>query len=59
MPKPNGPKRRKVTHRQVERTIYLVLIVLLALYGFRDSEAAVNLIGAVKDAFLLLFNLTP
>jgi hypothetical protein len=59
MPKPNGPKRRKVTRRQVERTIYLVLIVLLALYGLRDSGAAVSLIGAVKEAFLLLFNLTP
>lgn len=59
MPKPNGSKRRKVTRRQIERTIYLVLIVLLALYGLRDSQAAVSLIGAVKDAFFLLFNLTP
>lgn len=59
MSKPNGPRRRRPTRAQVERTIYLVLIVLLALYGLRDSGAAVSLIGAVKDAFLLLFNLTP
>ena len=59
MPKQNGSNRRKVTRQQVERTGYLVLIVLLALYGLRDSGAAVSLIGAVKDAFLLLFNLTP
>lgn len=59
MSKPNGPRRRRPTRAQVERTIYLALIVLLALYGLRDSGAAVSLIGAVKDAFLLLFNLTP
>lgn len=59
MSKQNGSNRRKVTRQQVERTVYLVLIVLLALYGLRDSGAAVSLIGAVKDAFLLLFNLTP
>ena len=39
------PKKRKITRRRVERTLYLVLIVLLALYGLRDSGAAVSLLS--------------
>lgn len=45
------PKKRKITRRRVERTLYLVLIVLLALYGLRDSGAAVSLIGLSKMPF--------
>ena len=42
--------------RDVERIVYLVLIVLAALYGLVNSEAAVSLLGAIKDAFSLLIN---
>jgi len=45
----------KGNREKVERWVYMVVIVLLALYGLRDSEAAVRLIEAVKGAFLILF----
>lgn len=41
-----------------ERVIYILLIILLVLYGLRDSEYAqhaVKLIHAVYEAFTLLF----
>nr|DAM13598.1 MAG TPA: hypothetical protein [Caudoviricetes sp.] len=57
--KSKRPESRKVSRRSVERTVYLILIILLALYGVRDSEAAVSLLGAIKDAFSLLINNTP
>lgn len=47
-------KKKKITRAAVERTIYLILIVGLAVYGFWNSEAAVSLINAIKDAFSLL-----
>lgn len=51
---------RRCSRRDVERTVYLVLIVLVALYGLVNSEAAVSLLGAIKDAFSLLINtVTP
>lgn len=43
----------------MERTIYLVLIVVLAIYGLINSEAAVSLIIAIKDAFSILLNYHP
>mgnify|MGYP003623395450 CR=1 FL=1 len=52
-------KKRKITRKAVERTIYLILIVGLTLYGLKNSEAAIGLINTIKDAFSLLFNLTP
>lgn len=52
-------KKRKITRAAVERTIYVILIVALAIYGLRHSEAAVSLINAIKDAFSLLLNTAP
>jgi hypothetical protein len=46
----------RYSRRAVERTVYLVLIVLVALYGLVNSQAAVSLLGAIKDAFSLLIN---
>lgn len=43
----------------MERTIYLILIVVLAIYGLKDSETAVSLINAIKDAFSILLNYNP
>ena len=52
--------KRGCSRRAVERTVYLVLIVLMALYGLVNSQAAVSLLGAIKDAFSLLINtVTP
>lgn len=54
----NDAKKKKITRAAVERTIYLILIAALSIYGFKNSEAAVSLINAIKDAFLILFNKT-
>jgi hypothetical protein len=45
----------KLTQKKVERVIYVLLIIGLAAYGLKDSEAAVRLITAVKEAFSILF----
>jgi hypothetical protein len=42
----------------VERTIYLVLVVVLAVWGLWHSEAAVALINAIREAFSILLNTT-
>lgn len=52
-------EKKKITRQAVERTIYLILIVGLAVYGLWDSVAAVSLINAIKDAFLILLNTAP
>lgn len=51
--------KRKITRAAVERTIYVILIVALAIYGLKDSETAVSLITAIKDAFSILLNYNP
>ena len=38
-----------------ERIAYILIVIVLAIYGFRDSEAAERLIRAVKEAFTILF----
>lgn len=54
-----GDGKRKNTRAAVERTVYLILIIMLVLYGIRNTEAAVGLIEAIKDAFTILFNNAP
>ncbi|KAA6302904.1 MAG: hypothetical protein EZS26_001074 [Candidatus Ordinivivax streblomastigis] len=44
----------KPTRKNIERTIYLLIIIILVAYGFKDSEAAAVLINAVKEAFSIL-----
>ncbi len=51
-------KKHKITRGAVERTIYLIIIVGLTVWGLWHSEAAVGLINAVKEAFSLLINTT-
>jgi hypothetical protein len=54
------PKRKGgITRADIERTIYLVLVVGLTVWGLWHSEAAVGLIGAVREAFSILLNITP
>lgn len=51
--------RRKITRPAVERIIYLILIIVLVIYGVWNTEAAVSLIEAIKDAFTVLFTNAP
>lgn len=45
----------KISRRSAERITYIVLIIILVLYGiFKDSTAAELLLRAVKDAFSIL-----
>ncbi|MCS2956829.1 hypothetical protein NXX53_06010 [Bacteroides salyersiae] len=46
---------KKLSRKTIERTIYIVLIVALVVYGMlKDSEAAANLLKAITEAFTLL-----
>lgn len=46
---------RKISRRTMERIVYIVLIIILVVFGiFKDSGAAEVLIRAVKDAFSIL-----
>lgn len=51
MTRDKGGRRRRCSRRDVERIVYLVLIVLAALYGLVNSEAAVSLLGPLKTPF--------
>lgn len=46
---------KKISRQDKERMVYMVLIVVLVIFGiFKDSDAAEVLIRAVKDAFSIL-----
>lgn len=46
---------RKISRRTMERIVYIVLIIILVVFGiFKDSATAEVLIRAVKDAFSIL-----
>lgn len=46
---------KKISRRTMERMIYILLIVMLVIFGiFKDSGVAEVLIRAVKDAFSIL-----
>lgn len=47
-----SPEKRK----NLERGIFMVLIIGLTLYGLKDVNAAEKIIRALTDAFALLFN---
>lgn len=49
-------KKKKITRKDIERIVYIIIIMGLAIYGVKDSDAAVKLIQAVNQAFSLLFN---
>lgn len=42
--------------KDLERGIFIALIVLLTFYGLKDIDAAEKLIRALTDAFSILFN---
>lgn len=47
-------KKKDEKIRKRERAVYIVLIVLLALYGLVNSEGAATLIRAIAEAFTLI-----
>lgn len=49
---------RPKQNKELERGIFIILIILLTLYGLKDIDAAEKLIRALTDAFTILFNNT-
>lgn len=47
-------KKQKIKRENVAWWVYLVLIVLLVFWGFRDSKSAELLIRVLHEAFSLL-----
>ena len=45
----------KPSARQMERIVYILIILALVCYGFKDCTAAEALIRVVKEAFSILF----
>ena len=46
---------KKISSRNMERIIYIALIIILVIFGiFKDSAGGEMLIRAVKDAFSIL-----
>lgn len=50
------PKKSEQQRRRRERTLYIVLIVLLTLYGLVHTEEAATLIRAISEAFSVLLS---
>jgi hypothetical protein len=44
----------RLSRKTIERAVYILLVILLVIYGLKDSEAAAVLINAVKEAFSIL-----
>jgi hypothetical protein len=47
-------KKVKFTQKNMERAVYILLIIVLVIYGLKDSDAAATLMNAVKEAFSIL-----
>ena len=50
-------KKKGTKAKQTERNVYMAIIIILALYGLRDSEATVKLIESVSKALSVLLTL--
>jgi hypothetical protein len=50
-------KKKGTKAKRTERNVYMAIIIILALYGLRDSEAAVKLIESVSKALSVLLTL--
>lgn len=44
----------KLNAKALERILYILIIIGLAIYGCKDTAAAEAIIKAVKDAFSIL-----
>jgi hypothetical protein len=47
-------KKVKFTQKNMERAVYILLIIVLVIYGLKDSDAAATLMNAVREAFSIL-----
>ena len=47
-------KKTKFTQKNLERAVYILIIIALVIYGLKNSEAAATLITALKEAFSIL-----
>lgn len=47
-------KKRGIDRQEIVRWVYLVILVVLVIYGFWNSTAAEALLRAVREAFTLL-----
>lgn len=47
-------RKHRITREEIAWWIYLVIMIVLVIYGFRDSVAAEVLFRAVREAFSLL-----
>nr|DAI00558.1 MAG TPA: hypothetical protein [Caudoviricetes sp.] len=45
-----------IKRKEMERSIYILLIIGLTLYGLKDSETAERLIRSLSEAFSILIN---
>lgn len=50
-------KKKGTKAKRTERNVYMAIIIILALYGLRDSEEAVRLIESVSKALSILLTL--
>lgn len=50
-------KKKDTKAKRTERNVYMAIIIVLALYGLMDSEAAVKLIESVSKALSILLTL--
>lgn len=46
--------RKKIDRKEIAWWIYLVMVIVLAIYGFWNSEAAETLLRSIREAFTLL-----
>lgn len=53
-PQQTSPMKIDISRRTVERLIYILIIILLVIYGLKDSEVAVQMIHAVSEAFTVI-----
>lgn len=50
-------RKRNDKDRKKERYAYVAIVIILALYGMKDSESAIKLIESVSKALSVLLTL--
>jgi len=49
----------KPTPKQVERGFYILIVVLLIIYGIWNSDTAIPLVKAFSEAMQIIISTTP
>jgi hypothetical protein len=49
----------KPTPKQTERGLYVLIVVLLIIYGIWNSEIAIPLVKAFSEAMQIIISTTP